>query len=61
MVPITETTPINETFDEIVLSTKDCAMDNRIYNDFPFFVTSRAFRRDFIVENDLSFFNKIYT
>lgn len=55
MVPITETTPINETFDEIVLSTKDCAMDNRIYNDFPFFVTSRAFRRDFIVENDFSF------
>ena len=55
MVPISETTPINETYDKIVLSTKGYGMDNRIYNDFPFFVTSRAFRRDFIVGCGLTF------
>ncbi len=55
MVPITETTPVNQTYDEIVFSKKNSDMDNRIYNDFPFFVTSRAFRRDFIVENGFAF------
>ncbi len=55
MVAISETTPINETYEEIVISANDCAMDKRFYNDFPFFVTSRAFRRDFLIENNMFF------
>lgn len=54
MTAISETVNWNQTYDQIVIS-KDGAQDNRTYNDFPFFITSRAYEREFLNRHNIRF------
>lgn len=58
MTAISETVAWNQTYDEIVI-TKDGFNDNKLYNDFPFFITSRAYDRKFLKKHNITFDNKI--
>ncbi len=51
---ISETVNWNQTRESIVI-TKDGSVENKIYNDFPFFVTSRAYDREFLDEHHIRF------
>lgn len=53
MVPLSETVLWDQTVEEVVVDSKDDKA--RIYNDFPFFVTSRAYDRKFLIENNIWF------
>ena len=54
LTPLSETVTWNQTYEHIVVS-KEMGMDNRTYNDFPFFITSRAYDRSFLQRNGISF------
>ena len=54
MLAISETVPWDTTR-EIIMPDVRFGMDNRTYNDFPFFVTSRAFDLNFLRENNVKF------
>ena len=54
MVPISETVPWDTTREMILLDVKS-GIDNRLYNDFPFFITNRVFERKFLNENNIRF------
>ena len=54
MTALTETVPWNQTYQEIVVS-KGSGQDNRLYNDFPFFITSRAYDRKFLDAHHIRF------
>ena len=54
LTAISETVSWNQTYEQIVVS-KEGGMDNRTYNDFPFFITSRAYERKFLERNGIRF------
>ena len=54
MLALSETTAVNQTYKEIIV-TKDGGVDNRVYNDFPFFVTNRAYDLQFLREKNITF------
>ena len=54
MLAISETVPWDTTREIIMVDSK-LGMENRIYNDFPFFITSRAFDLNFLRANNISF------
>lgn len=54
MVAISETVGWNKTYKEIIVS-RDGEVNNRKYNDFPFFITSRAYDRKFLDEHNIRF------
>lgn len=54
MTPIAITVPWDRTRDVIVLDRRD-AIESRTYNDFPIFITDRAFRRQFLIDNGIAF------
>ncbi len=54
MLAISETIPYDTTR-EIIMPDVKFGMENRLYNDFPFFITSRAFDLNFLRENNISF------
>ena len=54
MLALSETTSINQTYEEIIIHKKN-GMDNRIYNDFPFFVTNRVYNLQFLKDNNIIF------
>ena len=54
MLALSETVPMDTTREIIQLNMKD-GVENRIYNDFPFFVTSRAFDLNFLKSNHITF------
>lgn len=54
MLALSETTTVNQTYKEIII-TKDSGVDNRIYNDFPFFVTNRAYDLQFLRDKNITF------
>jgi glycosyltransferase involved in cell wall biosynthesis len=54
MTPIAITVPWDRTRDVIVLDKHD-AIESRTYNDFPIFITDRAFRRQFLIDNGIAF------
>lgn len=56
MLAISETVPWDTTR-EIIMPDVKYGMENRVYNDFPFFVTSRAFDLNFLRKNNV-FFNE---
>lgn len=58
MMPISETVSWNQAMEEIIV-TKGNSIEHRIYNDFPFFITSRAYDRRFLEENHMSFDEQI--
>ncbi|MBP5595457.1 MAG: GH3 auxin-responsive promoter family protein [Pseudobutyrivibrio sp.] len=54
MLALSETVTWDTTREMIIVDMKD-SVDNRNYNSFPFFVTNRAFKRDFLNENHIRF------
>lgn len=58
MTAISETVAWNQTYEEIIV-TKEGFQDNKLYNDFPFFITSRAYDRKFLAEHDITFDDEI--
>lgn len=54
LVPFSETVSYNQTVEKIVFSKGD-SINSRIYNDFPFFITSRAYDRRLIEKYNISF------
>lgn len=54
MLALSETTAVNQAYEEIIV-TKESGMDSRIYNDFPFFVTSRAYDLQFLRDKNITF------
>ncbi|MBE5902743.1 MAG: glycosyltransferase [Pseudobutyrivibrio sp.] len=54
MLALSETVTWDTTREMIIVDMND-SVDNRNYNSFPFFVTNRAFKRDFLNENHIRF------
>ena len=54
MLAISETVPWDTTREIIMVDTK-LGIENRVYNDFPFFITSRAFDLNFLKANKICF------
>ncbi len=54
MLAISETVPWDTTREMIMVDTR-YGMDDRTYNDFPFFITSRAFDLNFLKANNICF------
>ena len=59
IVPVSETALWDATREVIVLDMKN-GVDNRVYNDFPFFVTNRVFNLKFLNENNIRFDDDIF-
>ena len=58
LVAISETVTWDTTREMIIVDMND-HVDNRNYNSFPFFVTNRAFKREFLDDNNIRFDEEI--